>query len=193
MVKVAWPDADRQGYILTGQQKHAQAQQSVFQAAFSDGEDAPSLHDQAASPASSPAAAAALLQPSAAPSEPVHCAAGHQSSAGSPIKEPAAGDSSSPTHVSGQTMICFSRSLLAYCGCSRGTGIRQMCVASCRPSSMRFRTCMWIRPHEPENQPGHGHTMRFGSTAKVLPKCMLKYYRISECGHGTPPHPHPSL
>ena len=25
------------------------------------------------------------------------------------------------------------------------------------------------------------NTMRFGSTAKVLAKCMLKYYRISEC------------
>ena len=25
------------------------------------------------------------------------------------------------------------------------------------------------------------HTMRFGSTAKVLAKCMPKYYRISEC------------
>ena len=25
------------------------------------------------------------------------------------------------------------------------------------------------------------HTMRFGSTAKVLLKCKLKYYRISEC------------
>ena len=25
-------------------------------------------------------------------------------------------------------------------------------------------------------------TMRFGSTAKVLLKCKLKYYRISECG-----------
>ncbi len=25
------------------------------------------------------------------------------------------------------------------------------------------------------------HTMRFGSTAKVLAKCKLKYYRISEC------------
>ena len=24
-------------------------------------------------------------------------------------------------------------------------------------------------------------TMRFGSTAKVLAKCMLEYYRISEC------------
>ena len=24
-------------------------------------------------------------------------------------------------------------------------------------------------------------TMRFGSTAKVLAKCMLKYYRLSEC------------
>ena len=24
-------------------------------------------------------------------------------------------------------------------------------------------------------------TMRFGSTAKVLAKCMLKYYRIPEC------------
>ena len=24
-------------------------------------------------------------------------------------------------------------------------------------------------------------TMRFGSTAKVLLKCKLKYYRISEC------------
>ena len=28
------------------------------------------------------------------------------------------------------------------------------------------------------------HTMRFGSTAKVLLKCKLKYYRISECVHG---------
>ena len=27
----------------------------------------------------------------------------------------------------------------------------------------------------------HDHTMRFGSTAKVLLKCKLKYYRISEC------------
>ena len=27
-----------------------------------------------------------------------------------------------------------------------------------------------------------GGTMRFGSTAKVLAKCKLKYYRISECG-----------
>ena len=26
-----------------------------------------------------------------------------------------------------------------------------------------------------------GRTMRFGSTAKVLLKCKLKYYRISEC------------
>ena len=26
-------------------------------------------------------------------------------------------------------------------------------------------------------------TMRFGSTAKVLLKCKLKYYRISECGY----------
>ena len=25
------------------------------------------------------------------------------------------------------------------------------------------------------------HTMRFGSTAKVLLKCKLKYYKISEC------------
>ena len=28
----------------------------------------------------------------------------------------------------------------------------------------------------------HGRTMRFGSTAKVLLKFKLKYYRISECG-----------
>ena len=28
------------------------------------------------------------------------------------------------------------------------------------------------------------HTMRFGSTAKVLLKCKLKYYRISECTMG---------
>ena len=26
--------------------------------------------------------------------------------------------------------------------------------------------------------------MRFGSTAQVLLKCKLKYYRISECGAG---------
>ena len=33
-----------------------------------------------------------------------------------------------------------------------------------------------------EQGPGYGsnHTMRFGSTAKVLLKCKLKYYRISE-------------
>ena len=30
---------------------------------------------------------------------------------------------------------------------------------------------------------GHQHTMRFGSTAKVLLKCKLKYYRILECQH----------
>ena len=27
------------------------------------------------------------------------------------------------------------------------------------------------------------HTMRFGSTAKVLAKCKLQYHRISECTH----------
>ena len=33
--------------------------------------------------------------------------------------------------------------------------------------------------------------MRFGSTAKVLAKCMLKYYKISECGgqHAVQPPP----
>ncbi len=30
--------------------------------------------------------------------------------------------------------------------------------------------------------PQHLHTLRFGSTANVLAKCKLKYYRISE-GH----------
>ena len=30
-------------------------------------------------------------------------------------------------------------------------------------------------------QPNTRHTMRFGSTTKVLLKCKLKYYRISEC------------
>ena len=29
--------------------------------------------------------------------------------------------------------------------------------------------------------PWNVSTMRFGSTAKVLLKCKLKYYRISEC------------
>ena len=33
--------------------------------------------------------------------------------------------------------------------------------------------------HLPET--GQPHTMRFGSTAKVLAKCKLKYYKISEC------------
>ena len=32
-------------------------------------------------------------------------------------------------------------------------------------------------------------TMRFGSTAKVLLKCKLKYYRISECHAPCPPSP----
>ena len=31
---------------------------------------------------------------------------------------------------------------------------------------------------------GGQRTMRFGSTAKVLLKCKLKYYRISECSAG---------
>ena len=30
----------------------------------------------------------------------------------------------------------------------------------------------------------HVHTMKFGSIAKVLLKCKLKYYRISECVQG---------
>ena len=40
--------------------------------------------------------------------------------------------------------------------------------------------------HQPNQQAqgfrGHRPTMRFGSTAKVLLRCKLKYYRISECG-----------
>ena len=35
--------------------------------------------------------------------------------------------------------------------------------------------------HRVSHQPGVPGTMRFGSTTKVLAKCMLKYYRISEC------------
>ena len=42
--------------------------------------------------------------------------------------------------------------------------------AACSDSSDCSRMCS--RPHG---------TMRFGSTAKVLAKCKLKYYRISEC------------
>ena len=36
--------------------------------------------------------------------------------------------------------------------------------------------------------PGHGDwcTMRFGSAAKVLAKCKLKYCRIAECGWADP-------
>ena len=34
-------------------------------------------------------------------------------------------------------------------------------------------------------------TMRFGSTAKVLLKCKLKYYRISECGAPSSADPRP--
>ena len=33
----------------------------------------------------------------------------------------------------------------------------------------------------------HHGTMRFGSTAKVLAECNLKYYRISECMAPMPP------
>ena len=36
--------------------------------------------------------------------------------------------------------------------------------------------------HSASLLPKHWCTMRFGSTAKVLLKCKLKYYRISECG-----------
>ena len=32
-----------------------------------------------------------------------------------------------------------------------------------------------------QNEPARCRAIRFGSTAKVLAKCMLKYYRISEC------------
>ena len=44
-----------------------------------------------------------------------------------------------------------------------------------RPSRGPFRTCLGSRE-------ALWCTMRFGSTAKVLLKCKLKYYRISECG-----------
>ncbi len=35
-------------------------------------------------------------------------------------------------------------------------------------------------PHRLDAQVRQG-TMRFGSTAKVLAECKLKYYRVSEC------------
>ncbi len=35
---------------------------------------------------------------------------------------------------------------------------------------------------------GHAGTMRFGSTAKVLAECELKYYRILECAGSPWPH-----
>ena len=38
------------------------------------------------------------------------------------------------------------------------------------------------RSREGEQAGWSRHTMRFGSTAKVLANCKLKYYKISECG-----------
>ena len=44
-----------------------------------------------------------------------------------------------------------------------------------------------------EDSPGQAClTMRFGSTAKVLLKCKLKYYRISECVCDALPRTHPN-
>ena len=40
------------------------------------------------------------------------------------------------------------------------------------------------KPHSPNKAPGKDrtpHPMKFGSTAKAPAKCMLKYYKISEC------------
>ena len=52
-----------------------------------------------------------------------------------------------------------------------------------------FLGCAESHGHESISATWH-HTMRFGSTAKVLAKCMLKCYRISECitqpGHASP-------
>ncbi len=39
--------------------------------------------------------------------------------------------------------------------------------------------------HSDTLPPEHQLTMRFGSTAEVLLKCKLKYYRISECNLDT--------
>ena len=39
--------------------------------------------------------------------------------------------------------------------------------------------CLHVDPVDP--QAGMLRTMRFGSTAKLLAECKLKYYRISEC------------
>ncbi len=38
----------------------------------------------------------------------------------------------------------------------------------------------WQQAVQAAITPGLRHTMRFGSTAKILAKCMLKYYKISE-------------
>ena len=53
------------------------------------------------------------------------------------------------------------------------------CKADCKMSQGR-RGALPTYSKMPHN-PGRQRTMRFGSTAKVLAKCMLKYYSISEC------------
>ena len=41
-------------------------------------------------------------------------------------------------------------------------------------------------------EPATKALLRFGNTAKVLAKCMLKYYRISECDRCQPPSLEPA-
>ena len=49
------------------------------------------------------------------------------------------------------------------------------------PAEMLIATADKVGFERPGVTMVHLHTMRFGSTAKVLLKCKLKYYRISEC------------
>ena len=92
---------------------------------------------------------------------------------------------------------CFSDALQSCGDCSRGREPSKQAIASCQTSTCNgpfqcfarvpidlqsvSMAIIWGR-----NQGGTARrdvlrsTMRFGSTGKVLAKCMLKYYRISE-------------
>ena len=57
----------------------------------------------------------------------------------------------------------------------------------CRPSWHVVRLAGWVVPWR--GLLGiQCSTIRFGSTGKVLAKCMLKYYRISECSGRSEDH-----
>ena len=71
--------------------------------------------------------------------------------------------------------------------CLSLSGIEQICTWIFTPSIVQPGNCILSVLHSAAeaaqecNQRQPVHAMRFGSTAKALAECRLKYYRISEC------------